>query len=143
MVALFMSRGTANIDSLRSEENERYLVGATDLIAAVFAIRESREECYRIRREQFRSGMEKVKNSIQRSKGNDFASAVLRASTIPERKGHHVPIIALPSGMPDETPEEGQPPSSPSEGKNTVRVPELWSQPLMGRRSCPQLATTT
>lgn len=73
-IVLYMSRSTANLERLRAEENENYLVGATDLIGASFAIRIPRARCARVRKEVFRSAVEKVKKEIRSKKGQKFFS---------------------------------------------------------------------
>lgn len=83
------------ISKLRSEENERYLIGSTDFIGCAFAIRGVRMECAKLRREEHQSAMTKVRKRV-REKGDkpSFAAAVLRASEI--QKGH-LPTLAPPS----------------------------------------------
>ncbi|KAL7466495.1 hypothetical protein ACHAXS_006793 [Conticribra weissflogii] len=65
-MVLYYSRKTAKVDRLRSETNERYLVGAADLIGASYAIHKSREEAAELRRQMFREAVLKVRKDFEK-----------------------------------------------------------------------------
>mmetsp|Transcript_16360 Transcript_16360/g.34538 ORF Transcript_16360/g.34538 Transcript_16360/m.34538 type:complete len:568 (+) Transcript_16360:399-2102(+) len=67
-IVLYYSRKTAKIDRLRSKINERYLIGAADLIGASFAIHKSREEAAEMRRQMFREAVQKVKKDFKNNR---------------------------------------------------------------------------
>ena len=67
-IVLFYSRPTANVELLRSSNNERFMLGATDLIGATYTIRKSRQLCADLRRDLFKSAMRKVKEEFGQRK---------------------------------------------------------------------------
>ena len=76
-IVLFMSRATCNVDRLRSTANENFLIAATDLIGASFAIRIPRQELSNIRRGVFKSAVTKVMAMITKNRGHHLGSIVV------------------------------------------------------------------
>ena len=83
-IVLFMSRATVDVEKLKSDENEKYLLGAADLIGASFAIREARDECSRLKNSRRRAVINNLKASTkQDSSGKSrLLKAVLIASRV-------------------------------------------------------------
>ncbi|KAL3798852.1 hypothetical protein HJC23_004640 [Cyclotella cryptica] len=73
-LVLFYSRSTVDVDLMRSESNERYLVACGDFIGAAWALRGPRMECSRIRREVFRSAVMKVREAIRKERRKTLKS---------------------------------------------------------------------
>ena len=120
-IVLFMSRATANINMLKSKENENYITGSADLIGAAFAIRIARMEASRIRQEQKDSGIDKLKTSV-------FGSIISQAAANSElKKGKRwttSPLLALEAG-------EGSTNSTtkPQDYEEENQIPSEWKRP--------------
>jgi hypothetical protein len=65
------------MERLRADSNEHFLVGATNLIGASFAIRKPREECAELRKEMFRTAIRKVRMELKKKKKMSLGSIVL------------------------------------------------------------------
>lgn len=76
-IVLYYSRSTASMERLRADSNEHFLVGATNLIGASFAIRKPREECAELRKEMFRTAIRKVRMELKKKKKMSLGSIVL------------------------------------------------------------------
>jgi hypothetical protein len=83
-IVMFMSRTSVDVDKLKSDENEKYLLGAADLIGASFAIREARDECSRLKKIRRRAIVENLKaSSCRDSSGKSrLLKAILIASRV-------------------------------------------------------------
>mmetsp|Transcript_3076 Transcript_3076/g.4661 ORF Transcript_3076/g.4661 Transcript_3076/m.4661 type:complete len:570 (+) Transcript_3076:101-1810(+) len=78
----FFARSKVNVELLRSSMNERFMIGATDLIGANYAIRKNREECAAMRRELLRKAVQKVKKEFRKSKKATFTDLATNKSTL-------------------------------------------------------------
>jgi len=115
-IVLFMSRATANINMLKSKENENYITGSADLIGAAFAIRIARMEASRIRQEQKDSGIGKLKTSISAAANSELKKG---------KRWTTSPLLSLVDG--DASTNSTTKPQDCEEEEETI--PEEWKSP--------------
>jgi len=114
-IVLFMSRATANINMLKSKENENYITGSADLIGAAFAIRIARMEASRIRQEQKDSGIDKLKTSMSAAANSELKKG---------KRWTTSPLLALEDG-------DGSTNSTtkPQDYDEENQIPSEWKRP--------------
>ena len=115
-LVLFMSRATANINMLKSKENENYITGSADLIGAAFAIRIARMEASRIRQEQKDSGIDKLKTSMSAAANSELKKG---------KRWTTSPLLALEDG--DGSTNSTTKPQDNDNEEETI--PEEWKSP--------------
>ena len=81
-IVCFFFRSNINVELLRSTMNESFMIGATDLIGANYAIRKNREACAEMRRELFRKAVSKVKKEFKKSNMTTFTDLATNKSTL-------------------------------------------------------------
>ncbi|KAL7464331.1 hypothetical protein ACHAXS_004661 [Conticribra weissflogii] len=130
-IVMFMSRSTACIERLRAPENERYLISATDLIGAAFAIRIPRRNCAKIRSDLFRSAVEKVKRELRSKKPRNFADVVLEVAYRRREDRFSFLERIKDSGEEQDTPQcVPQIASKTSFGSQSSKIPDAWRRAL-------------
>ncbi|KAL9180346.1 hypothetical protein ACHAXT_008316 [Thalassiosira profunda] len=67
-IVLFYSRSTANVKTLQSPSNERFLVAASDVIGSNYAVRKARQESAAFRRGMFQEGIRKARKELLNDK---------------------------------------------------------------------------
>jgi len=141
-IVLFMSRSTACIERLRAPENERYLISATDLIGAAFAIRIPRRHCAKIRSDLFRSAVEKVKRELRSKKPRNVADVVLEVAD--RRREDRFSFLER---IEDDREEQNTPQCAPqiasktSFGSQMSKIPDAWKRALSPCEAFAQNAT--
>jgi hypothetical protein len=63
-IVIYMARDNVDRSKLQSETNEAYLVSATDLIAAAYALRGPRQQAVRERRAELAEGLRRARDKI-------------------------------------------------------------------------------
>lgn len=80
-IVLFMSRTTVDTDMLISEKNEKYLLGAVDLIRASISIQEARDERSWMKQSTRQVAIDKLKSSLLKPSGrSNFAKSIRTSS---------------------------------------------------------------
>jgi hypothetical protein len=81
-IVIYMSRTTVDTVLLQSKKNEEFILGATDLIGATYAIQEARKEVSIDKSGRLRSAVEKVKSSIREKKHSDSGKSIFTMSVL-------------------------------------------------------------
>jgi hypothetical protein len=97
-IVIFMSRTTVDTVLLQSKKNEEFILGATDLIGATYAIQEARKDISIDKSASLRSAVEKVKASITEKKHSEsgksmFAMTVLAALAASRTSNDQQPLV--------------------------------------------------
>lgn len=97
-IVIFMSRTTVDTVLLQSKKNEEFILGATDLIGATYAIQEARKDISIDKSARLRSAVEKVKASIKVKKHSEsgksiFAMSVLAAMAASRTSNDQQPLV--------------------------------------------------
>ena len=97
-IVIFMSRTSVDTVMLQSKKNEEFILGATDLIGATYAIQEARKDISIDKSARLRSAVEKVRASIREKKHSEsgksiFAMSVLAAMASSRKSNDQQPLV--------------------------------------------------
>lgn len=81
-IVIFMSRTTVDTVLLQSKKNEEFILGATDLIGATYAIQEARKDISIDKSVRLRSAVENVKASIRVKKHSESGKSIFAMSVL-------------------------------------------------------------